>query len=76
MYTVEYSSAIKNIEIMPLAPIWMDMEIIILREVRERQIWYCVESKKENTQMNLFIEQKQTHTEHKLMVLKGEGGER
>ena len=37
MYTVEYSSAIKNIEIMPLAPIWMDMEIIILSEVNHTQ---------------------------------------
>ena len=46
VYTMEYSSVIKNIEIMPLPPIWMDMEIIILREVRERQIRYCVESKK------------------------------
>ena len=62
MYTMEYSSVIKNIEIMPLAPIWMDMEIIILREVKEKDKYSIVwKVKKKNTQMNLFIEQKRTH---------------
>ena len=36
MYTMEYSSAIKKNEIMPFAEIWMDLEIIILSEVRQR----------------------------------------
>ena len=36
--TMEYYSAIKKNEIMPFAAIWMDLDIIILSEVRERQI--------------------------------------
>ena len=36
--TMEYYSAIKKNEIMPFAATWMDLENIILNEVRERQI--------------------------------------
>ena len=45
IYTVEYYSAIKRNEIMPFAAIWMDLEIIILSEVksdRERKIPYDI----------------------------------
>ena len=35
MYTVEYYSAIKKNEIMPLVATWMDLEIIILSEVSQ-----------------------------------------
>ena len=38
IYTMEYHSAIKKIKIMPLAAIWMDLEINILSEVSQRQI--------------------------------------
>ena len=34
---MEYYSAIKNNEIMPLASTWMDLEIIILSEIRHRK---------------------------------------
>ena len=37
IYTVEYYSDIKRNEIMPFAATWMDLEIIILREVRKRK---------------------------------------
>ena len=37
IYTMEYYSAIKNNEIMPFAATWMDLEIIILSEVRQRK---------------------------------------
>ena len=37
IYTMEYHSAIKKNEIMPFAAIWMDLEIIILSEVRKRK---------------------------------------
>ena len=43
IYTMEYYSAIKKKKIMPLAAIWMDLEIIILSEVSQRKtntIWY------------------------------------
>ena len=33
-YTIEYYSAIKKNEIMPFALTWMDLEIIILSEVK------------------------------------------
>ena len=38
IYTMEYYSAIKKNEIIPLAATWMDLEIIILIEVRQRNI--------------------------------------
>ena len=37
IYTMEYYSAIKNKEIMPFAATWMDLEIVILNEVRQRK---------------------------------------
>ena len=43
IYTMEHYLAIKKNEIMPFAATWMDLEIIILSEVkseRERQIPY------------------------------------
>ena len=56
---MEYYSVIKKNEVSPLAVTWMDLEIIILSEVREGQISYDItymESKK--MQMNLFTKQK------------------
>ena len=35
---MEYYSAIKRNDIMPFAATWMDLEITILSQVRERQI--------------------------------------
>ena len=37
IYTVEYYSAIKKNEILPFTATWMDLEIIILNEVRQRK---------------------------------------
>jgi len=37
IYTMEYYSAIKKNEIMPFAVAWMDLESVILNEVRQRR---------------------------------------
>ena len=37
VYTMEYGSAIKRNEIMPFAATWMDLEIIILSKVSEKE---------------------------------------
>ena len=36
--TMKYYATIKNNEIMPFAATWMDLEMIILNEVSQRQI--------------------------------------
>ena len=37
IYTMEYYSAVKKNEIMPFAATWMDIEIIILSEVSQKE---------------------------------------
>ena len=37
IYAMEYYSAIKKNEIMPLAATWMDLKIIILSEVSQKK---------------------------------------
>ena len=50
-------------EIMPFAATQMDLEIIILSEVNQREISYIIYmwNLKKMIQMNLFAKQKQTH---------------
>ena len=38
IYTMEYSSAIKKNEIMTFVATWMDLDIVILNEVSEKNI--------------------------------------
>ena len=42
IYTMDYYAAIKKNEMMPFAATWMDLEIIILSEVNQRQISYDI----------------------------------
>ena len=77
---MEYYSAIKN-EILPFAATWMDLEIIILSEVksdRERQISYDVtytwNLKNWNKWTYLQNRNRLTDIENKLTVTKGETG--
>ena len=37
IYTVEYYSAIKKKDIMPFAATWMELEILILSEVNQKE---------------------------------------
>ena len=63
IYTMEYYAAIKMNE-MPFAATQLDLKIIVLSEVRERQISHDISymrNLKKKIQMNLFIKQRQTH---------------
>ena len=66
---MEYYSAIKNSELMPFAATWMDLEIIILSEVRQRKTniieYHIYVGSKKMIQMNLFPKQKETHRHRK-----------
>ena len=42
VHIMEYYSAIKKNEIMSFAATWMDLEIVTLSEVREREISYDI----------------------------------
>ena len=82
IYSMEYYSAIKKNEIMPFAATWMDLEIIILSEVsqRERQISYDTtymwNLKKKKGYKWTYTQKRNrvTDIENKLMVTKGEVG--
>ena len=61
---VEYYSAIKKNEIMPLAATWMDLKIIILSGVSQKDQYHTISficKISTMTQINLFMTQKQTH---------------
>ena len=58
MHPNDYS-AIKKNEIMPFSATWMDLEIIILSEVRERQISYDI------TYTNELIYKTEIHSQTK-----------
>ena len=54
---MEYYPAITKNEIMPSAAIWMDLEIIILSEISQRQILYDITSMcnlKNNTNESMY----------------------
>ena len=62
---MEYDSAIKKHEIMPFAATWMDLENIILSEVRERQVSYITFMWNLKNNINELTKQKQTHRHRK-----------
>jgi len=78
IYTMEYYSAIKKNKIMPFAATWMQLETLVLNEVkseRERQIpydityiWNLIYST-----LNPSTEKKIMDMENRLMVAKEEG---
>ena len=68
IYTMEYYTAVKKNEILSFAATWIDLENIILIEVRQRKtttngITYIWNLK--IIQLNLYIKQKQTYRHRK-----------
>ena len=67
----------KKNEILPFVATWMDLESIILHEVRQRQILHITYTQNLNININEFIYKRETDSdiETKLIVTKGEMGE-
>ena len=75
IYTTEYYSITKMNEGIPFAAIRLNLEIIILSEVRKKGKYLMIPllcGILNMTQMNLFTKQKQTHR-CKDRITKGEG---
>ena len=71
---VEYYSAIKN-EIMPFAATWLDLEMIVLSEVRQTEIsiiWYHLFMESKKTSINELIYKTEKHCENKFVATHGE----
>ena len=68
----------KKNEIMPLAAMWVDLEIITFSEVSQQckanVAWYHLNGISKSGQMNVFAERKQTHIdfENTFMVTEGD----
>ena len=63
-HTLEYYSSIKKNEIVPFAASWMDLEIIIISKIsqKEKDNYHMISLVCRNAaQMNLSMKQKQTH---------------
>ena len=65
IYTIEYYSAIKKNEIMYFATTWMELEIVILSEVSQKEKEkYCITfliCGIDMIHMNLFMKEKKAH---------------
>ena len=80
LYAMEYYSPVKNNEIMSFAATWMDLEIIILSEVSQKEkdkyhmiSLICGIWKKRYKWTYLQNRNRPKDTGNKLMVTKGEG---
>ena len=68
---IEYYSVIKKNEIMPFAATWIDLEIVILSEVKEKYCMISLIILKNGT--NELIYKTETGSENDLIVTMGEG---
>ena len=78
IYTMEYYSAVKKNEIMLLAAMWMDLEIIILSEVNQKDKYHIsltceIHNKMWHKWTYLQNRNRLTDTENREVVAKGEG---
>ena len=71
---MEYSSAIKKNEILPFAVIWMNIEIVILSEVSQRQTSYIIYMWNLKNDTNELIYKTETHSQKKTNTEDVEGG--
>ena len=75
---MKYYSTFKKSEVTPLAATWIDLEMIILSDVRQRKTnitWYHVcEIWKNDTNELIYKTDRPTDVENKLMVPKEERG--
>ena len=77
IYTMEYYSAVKKSEIMPLAAMWMGLEIIILSEVNQKDKYHVsltceIRNKMRHKWTYLQNRNRLTDTEIREVVAKGE----
>ena len=80
IWTVEYYFSHEKNEIMSFVPTWMDLEIVILSEVKQKVKYHndtliCGILKKSD-KMNLFTKEKQINWLKKLMATKRKSGEK
>ena len=71
--TMEYYSTIKKNEILPSVTKWIDLESVILREIRQRKknaVWFhlYVESKKQINKFRNITKQKKSYKNKKQTI--------
>ena len=77
IYKVKYYSAIKKNEIMPLAAMWMDLEIVILSEVNQTNrntIWHILYVESKIWHEHIYETETDSDIENRFEVPQSQGG--